>query len=144
MSDHYEKFKVGDVVYIERLGSISTVITVAISLAKNKREYYITDDGYSHWSNQIKLAPETAESVQEEFDRLAAEFNESASETQISGNHYKDLKIQPMEYALANKLDLAQGNVVKYVTRFRAKNGIEDLRKAIHCIELLIEFEEKK
>ena len=68
----------------------------------------------------------------------------SAFDTQTGGSHYKDLKIEPVEYALANKLDFAQGSIIKYVTRFRNKNGIEDLRKAIHCIELLIEFEERK
>ena len=65
----------------------------------------------------------------------------SAYDTQVGANHYKSMKIQPMEYALANNLNLAQGNVVKYVSRYKAKNGEEDLRKAIHCIELLIEHE---
>lgn len=67
----------------------------------------------------------------------------SAFDKQEGGNHYKSMKIQPMEYALANNLNLAQGNVVKYVSRYKNKNGIEDLKKAIHCIELLIEHEMK-
>jgi hypothetical protein len=61
--------------------------------------------------------------------------------TQIGGDHYSKLKIQPMEYSMANGLDPCQHNVVKYVTRFRDKNGIEDLKKAIHVIQMLIEFE---
>lgn len=65
-----------------------------------------------------------------------------ASETQIAGNHYSKLKIQPMRYALENELNYGQANAVKYITRYKDKNGIEDLKKAIHCIELLIEFEE--
>ncbi len=65
----------------------------------------------------------------------------SAFETQVGASHYKNMKIQPMEYALANNLNLAQGNVVKYVSRYKAKNGKEDLEKAIHCIQLLIEHE---
>ncbi len=65
----------------------------------------------------------------------------SAYDTQVGANHYKSMKIQPMEYALANDLNLAQGNVVKYVSRYKAKNGKEDLEKAIHCIQLLIEHE---
>ena len=59
---------------------------------------------------------------------------------QEGGSHYKDLKIQPMQYALDNKLDYAQANVVKYVTRHANKNGKEDLLKAIHNIELMIEY----
>lgn len=61
---------------------------------------------------------------------------------QEGGSHYKDLPIQPMEYSMKNGLDALQHSAVKYVTRFRHKGGIEDLRKAIHCIEMLIEFEE--
>jgi len=67
----------------------------------------------------------------------------SASETQVAGNHYSKLKIQPMEYCLQNDLNYGQSNAIKYITRYKDKNGIEDLKKAIHCIELLIEFEEK-
>ena len=63
--------------------------------------------------------------------------------TQVNGSHYTKLKIQPMEYSMANGLDACQSNVVKYVTRFRDKNGIEDLNKAIHTLEMLIEFELK-
>lgn len=63
---------------------------------------------------------------------------------QVGGCHYAVLAIQPMTYALENNLNYAQANVVKYVTRYKAKNGVEDLRKAIHCIELLIEHEEKQ
>lgn len=68
----------------------------------------------------------------------------SATKTQIDGNHYCNLAIQPMEYILANGLDFAQGNVIKYVTRFRDKNGLRDLEKAKHCIDLLIDFETRK
>ena len=65
--------------------------------------------------------------------------NANAWQSQVGGDHYKKLKIQPMEYALANKLDYAQANVVKYVTRHADKNGKEDLLKAIHNIQLMIE-----
>ncbi len=58
---------------------------------------------------------------------------------QEGGNHYKSLKIQPIEYIQANKLGYEQGNVVKYVTRYNEKGGVEDLLKAIHYIELLID-----
>lgn len=45
---------------------------------------------------------------------------------------------------MANKLDACQHTIIKYVTRFRDKNGIEDLEKAKHVIDMLIAFEEKK
>lgn len=70
--------------------------------------------------------------------------SENAFKKQVAGNHYSKLKIQPMEYNLANDLNYGQANAIKYVTRYKDKNGIEDLKKAIHCIELLIEFESRK
>ena len=66
-----------------------------------------------------------------------------AIDKQIGGNHYKKYPVQPVEYAMANNLNYCQANAVKYVTRYKDKGGVEDLRKAIHNIELLIELEEK-
>jgi hypothetical protein len=67
----------------------------------------------------------------------------SALDVQVAGNHYKDLAIQPVEYIHANGIGYFEGNVIKYVSRWRAKNGIKDLEKAKHYIELLIELETK-
>jgi hypothetical protein len=53
------------------------------------------------------------------------------------------LAIQPVEYIHANGIGYFEGNVIKYVSRWRAKNGIKDLEKAKHYIELLIELEGK-
>lgn len=60
---------------------------------------------------------------------------------QIGGAHYKNLKIQPIDYILDNNLGYCEANIIKYVTRWRDKNGIEDLRKAKHYIDILIERE---
>lgn len=60
---------------------------------------------------------------------------------QVGGNHYKRLSIQPYEYCLENDLNYMQSSVIKYVTRYQDKNGREDLEKAIHCLQLLIEHE---
>ena len=65
----------------------------------------------------------------------------SALDTQIGGIHYKDKAIQPVEFIHANHLGFCEGNVVKYVSRWRQKNGIADLQKAKHYIDLLIERE---
>ena len=63
------------------------------------------------------------------------------SDSQVGGSHYKDMLIQPLEYIIANKLSFCEGNVVKYVSRWKNKNGIEDLRKARHYLDMLIEQE---
>ena len=68
---------------------------------------------------------------------------QSALDKQESGNHYKDKGIQPIVYIHANHLGFCEGNVVKYVTRWRDKGGEADLRKAIHYLELLIQLETK-
>lgn len=65
----------------------------------------------------------------------------SALDKQVSGNHYKDCGIQPIEYIHANGLDYFQGNVVKYVTRHKDKNGKADIEKAIHYLELILELQ---
>jgi len=65
----------------------------------------------------------------------------SATTMQVGGNHYKNMKIQPIDYIQANDLGFCAGNVVKYVSRYQSKNGVEDLRKAKHYIDLLIEAE---
>jgi hypothetical protein len=70
-----------------------------------------------------------------------AETPKSALDTQVAGNHYKTLKIQPMEYSMGNKLDACQHTAIKYITRFRSKGGKQDLEKAKHAIDMLIEFE---
>lgn len=62
-------------------------------------------------------------------------------DVQIGGNHYKKLKIQPTEFIHANDIPFIEGNIIKYVIRHRDKNGIEDLKKAKHYIDLLIQFE---
>lgn len=63
--------------------------------------------------------------------------------TQVGGNHYKDMKIQPVEYIHANGIGYFEGNVIKYVSRWRQKGGVADLNKAKHFLELLIELEGK-
>ena len=56
-------------------------------------------------------------------------------------NHYSKLAIDPNTYAHRNNLNFMQGQIIKYVTRYKGKNGLEDLKKALHNIEILIELE---
>lgn len=70
--------------------------------------------------------------------------SQSAKSYQIAGSHYRNYKIQPVEYIVANGLSFLAGNVIKYVTRYKEKNGAEDIRKAIHYLNLILEFEYKE
>jgi hypothetical protein len=58
---------------------------------------------------------------------------------QIGGDHYNKYAIQPIDYIMANKLEWCEGNVVKYITRWKDKGGLQDLLKARHYLDLLIE-----
>lgn len=61
----------------------------------------------------------------------------NAWDKQVGGDHYKQYAIQPAQFALANNLDYAQSNAIKYIVRHKDKNGVQDLDKAIHYVELL-------
>tara|TARA_R100001594_G_scaffold2676_5_gene10537 strand:- start:15 stop:263 length:249 start_codon:yes stop_codon:yes gene_type:complete len=62
---------------------------------------------------------------------------------QVGGSHYKKMKIQPSEFVIENKLLFPEGSVIKYICRHPYKNGKEDLLKAIHFIEMIIERDYK-
>lgn len=68
------------------------------------------------------------------------ETGQKASEKQIGGSHYQ-MEIQPVEFITRNKIPFIEGNVIKYVCRHRQKNGVQDIDKAIHYLELLKELE---
>lgn len=65
----------------------------------------------------------------------------TALDVQVGGDHYKDMRIQPIQYIHANKLGFCEGNVVKYITRWRDKGGKADLEKVKHYVDLLIQLE---
>lgn len=67
----------------------------------------------------------------------------SANDKQINGDHYRGA-IQTWDYIVANDLGFLEGNIVKYVTRFRKKNGVQDLEKAQHYLQKLIEVENER
>lgn len=70
-------------------------------------------------------------------------MSHDALKVQVGGAHYKELPIQPVEYVYKNGIGYFEGNVIKYVTRWRDKGGIADLEKAKHYIDMLIQFEKE-
>ena len=62
--------------------------------------------------------------------------------TQVGGAHYKDMAIQPVEFIHRNAIGFIEGNAIKYLCHWRIKGGVEDLRKARHYIDLLIDLEQ--
>lgn len=62
-------------------------------------------------------------------------------DVQVGGGHYKGLAIQPVEFIHKNGIGFCEGNAIKYLVRWRDKGGVEDLKKAKHYIDLLIDME---
>lgn len=108
--------------------TLSVVSNLAILLKlKNDGKYILFDNVHKDKPmNEATKQPET----------------QAATNKQVGGSHYQ-LPIQPIEYILANGLGYCEANVVKYVSRWRNKGGVLDLKKAIHYLEMLIEQEEK-
>lgn len=97
------------------------------------------------WPPGKPLCPQCAKEWEaKEAMRTALAAGNSGSSplfTQVGGCHYKDLAIQPVEYNQRNGLGFIEGSVVKYVTRHKSKNGEEDIKKATHFLQMLLEIE---
>ncbi len=74
-------------------------------------------------------------------DGMTEMAREEGLKRQVGGAHYRKYAIQPAEYNARNGLSFLAGNVIKYVTRYKDKGGAEDIRKAMHYLELILEFE---
>ena len=136
------KFSVGDEVEIIKLdktiqhfGWISGLKPVGTKtfvtwIAETGEEVKIDKDMYSYHASDLVLVNGKEET--QAYNPLIA---------QEGGGHYKSRGIQPLEYTMKNNLSFCEGNVVKYISRYKSKNGIEDLAKVIHYT-LLASYEE--
>jgi len=70
---------------------------------------------------------------------ITKDLTTSAMQIQVGGEHYKNMAIGPLEYALANNLGPCEHGVIKYVSRYKDKGGVDDLRKARHLLDIMIE-----
>ena len=81
-------------------------------------------------SDQLDLFHETTRKHVQEL---------KANDVQVAGTHYKGKAIQPWDYIVGNDLGYLEGNIVKYVSRWKDKGGVDDLKKARHYLDKLIE-----
>ena len=80
--------------------------------------------------------------LKEDREQVELIKKETALTQQIGGNHYKDCKIQPIDFIMENNLTFCEGNALKYITRHRRKgDGAKDIHKAIHYLEMILEVE---
>lgn len=93
------------------------------------------------WCGKLVASP--AKTCNDYCEREAEKHKGSQDpfRSQVGGRHYTDMKIQPAEFILKNGLNWLEGQVIKYISRHQAKGGAEDLRKAIHCLEMLLHYQ---
>ena len=63
----------------------------------------------------------------------------SVKDKQVGGNHYKKMNVEVYEYCMVNNIPFVEGNISKYVCRYKDNGGLDDLLKAKHYLEMLIE-----
>ena len=73
------------------------------------------------------------------FEQFKEKYMKETLNTQVGGSHYQKYAIQPIEFITKNNIPFLEANVIKYVVRYKDKNGLEDLKKAKHYLEMLIE-----
>ena len=137
------KFKVGDEVEIVKLDKTIQHFGGVLGLKPVGTKAFVTyvdvtgeeveidADIYSYHADDLTLVKNEVLETQVYNPLIAQE----------GGGHYKDRGIQPLEYTMKNNLSFCEGNVVKYISRYKSKNGIEDLAKVIHYA-LLASYEE--
>jgi Protein of unknwon function (DUF3310) len=127
--------------------------TIPPDVAKSMDSRNVTDAERQYWT---KVAMDPTATTQEDdplqvhpysgvqthqYEDAAPAPEGSPLDTQIGGDHYKEMAIQPVEYIHANGIPFIEGCVIKYVSRWRSKGGIPDLEKARHFLDMLIELE---
>ena len=139
-----KKFRVGDKVEVIEDNNTTAWFNVETQYIVGKivkvisyypeSTYIVKVEGYGTFqfrNKHLKLVGQCKEETQA-YNPLVA---------QEGGGHYKNRGIQPLEYTMQNNLSFCEGNVVKYISRYKSKNGVEDLAKVIHYA-LLASYEE--
>ena len=114
---------------------ISTYDNIIVSCTKDKNQEHFEGIIIDNAQTEYKINEFKDCWYKNSFKLYTSKDNDL---TQIGGEHYSKNKIQPIDYILANDMDFVSGNIIKYVTRYKHKNGLEDLKKAKHYLEILI------
>lgn len=94
-----------------------------------RKQYFEEEGAYSSDSDIVKWYLERSKKIEKQM---------KAKDIQVGGSHY-DMPIQPIDFITKNKLGFIEGNIIKYVVRHDKKNGLEDLQKAMHYLQMLME-----
>lgn len=135
-----------DTEVVDTLSTLDQLMDLVSSdLRSYIREHELTDQ------EAIELIREAQKHIEPNDEELTygERFNPAKAAAsnvakQVGGTHYSDKSIQPIEYINSNNLGFHQGNIVKYITRYKQKNGVEDLEKALWYLDDLIKLEKSK
>lgn len=116
------------VVYVGRLPSILSGLYGVITEVLDEQYMVLFDSGDKHVVHRTNV--------------LVVTPLPELLETQVGGTHYTEMKIQPIEYIHANGIGWFEGTAIKYLSRWKAKGGLADLKKAKDIIDKLIHLEE--
>jgi hypothetical protein len=142
---HGHDFKIGEVVVVSRIPKHTDYMSFTDVHGNNWALTNTEVEILVYVDDEAQQKSETANTFVAQVVALGKECavaptTPSALDVQEGGSHYKKLGIQPVQYIHENGLDYFQGNVVKYVTRHKDKNGAEDIKKAIHYLNLILEL----
>lgn len=117
----------------------------AVQVVRNAGSFVITQDN-QHWAGGDAIVDDHSKltEVNNAFAGLEPAFTPAEDDplaTQEGGDHYKKYAIQPIEFCFLNNIPSLESSIIKYVVRHRDKNGIEDLKKARHIIDILIKLQ---
>lgn len=134
------------IIYVVRQGNFAGRLDA--SSGKTVKRYYSDHDYLKRKETLQKVVENEVHTLEQHHEAksmdvlLTAAGNDhkqSALDIQEGGSHYKDMKIQPVQYIIANDIGFIEGSVIKYVSRWKNKNGLQDLKKARHFLDILIE-----
>ena len=115
-----------------------------LTFAESHAKLYADMINYEEQQNMGMMDDAIRKTV-EETDFIKTDLKKEAMKAtlkQVGGNHYKDCKIQPVEFIVGNDLTFLEGNIIKYITRHRRKGeGRKDIEKVIHYAEMILEME---
>jgi hypothetical protein len=129
--------------YIVKILGVTKAYAYAL-LSKGRKELRMVKQRDGKWAHKTRL--QSSNPVIEEWQppAIIPVPEPSALDVQVGGGHYKDMKIQPVEFITANNLGFLEGCIVKRICRWKDKDGLKDLEKIKHEVDLLIELNKLK
>jgi hypothetical protein len=144
LAKRLEEIEVSKLLTMEQLLAESEAEKQAQALAMSllsKAEKKANDENMERLKNTARMVAKAESMI---IAKVETSNAEKPTARQVGGSHYKDQAIQPVEFVYHNKLNFLEGSAIKYICRHRRKNGKEDLEKAIHYLQMLVELEYTK